>query len=326
MVDVSDDIIVVGESDEGMRLDRFLCTRDIRDDNGDVLSRNAISRAIARGAVRVNDHVVKPHYAVRHGDGIAIARHVRIVTTNLTPCANIAFETLFENKDFIIVNKPAGLVVHPAQCGDKSNTLVHGLIAHYPEIVGIGDDVTRPGIVHRLDRDTSGVMIIARTAEAFATLKVRFKERAMHKTYYAIVHGIPKNTTDVIDFPIARSIRSDRWIALRTQRDPYKGIARTAHTAYRTVYCNGTMSLLRVMPTTGRTHQIRVHMQAIGYPIVGDPLYKIRGVQNSGIARQALHAAVLHFSYHGRQWAFSAPLPEDMNALMTIQSSKLCKT
>ncbi len=318
MEKVVEDSIVVAGDEEGSRLDQFLCVHKLCDTAGHVFSRSAISRAITRGDLQVNHRAVKPHYIVRSGDIVTVAQQMRTVVTQLVSNSAIMYGVLFEDRDFIVINKPAGLVVHPAQCGDESNTLVHGLIARYPEMIGVGDDVTRPGIVHRLDRDTSGVMVVARTAEAFAALKARFKERAVRKTYSAVVHGIPKAPAAVIDFPIARSVRSDRWIALRTRRDPYKGTARAAHTAYRTVRHGGAVSLLKVAPTTGRTHQIRVHLQAIGHPIVGDVLYKIRGVQNVPIARQALHATTLRFTYRRQQWVFSAPLPEDIRGVVAM--------
>jgi 23S rRNA pseudouridine1911/1915/1917 synthase len=228
-------------------------------------------------------------------------------------------EVIFENSDFVVINKPAGLIVHGVRVSDRRRTdaaraaeptLVDWLVFRYPEIKNVGDDpVQRPGIVHRLDKATSGVMIIAKNQASFERLKKLFQEHRMKKTYFALVFGIPKNTKGTIDVPIGikngslkRSIHSDKMAKPSvTEYSVVKKITKDDKVEY---------ALLKVSPKTGRTHQIRVHLASIGHPIVGDALYgkKIK----TAAPRLMLHASVLEFSDdNGNRFVFEAPLPED---------------
>ncbi len=307
--------IIVSNANERERLDRFIATHVLAD--GSVaLSRNAISRAIKKCLVTVNGMCVKSHYRVCVGDRIVVSQEVFRTAKSLVPDKAVVFDTLFVHTSFIVINKPAGLLVHPVHPGDTTQTLVHGLLAHYPEIATVGEDVMRPGIVHRLDRETSGVMVVARTQEAFVCLKRMFQERHIKKTYYAIVYGTLNKQRGTITFPLARSVRGDRWVALRTERDKHKGVIRQALTHYAVLCSNGKMSVVCLQPQTGRTHQIRVHMHAKKCPLVGDTLYKRKDrLLMHKIDRHALHSAQLSFWYGGHLWVFCASIPGDMMVL-----------
>ena len=232
---------------------------------------------------------------------------------------------IFENDDFLVINKPAGLMVHGVRLRSKRRvdgeraiepTLVDWLLARYPEIKNVGDDpVLRPGIVHRLDKATSGVMVVAKTQASFEHLKKLFQEHRMKKTYYAFVSGVPKNKSGSIDAAIGiksgslkRSVHSDK-------------MAKPAITEYSVVKTiegkegkDGEVqqyALLKVNPKTGRTHQIRVHLASIGHPIVGDTLYG-KKKENASAPRLMLHAAALEFlDDTGNRFDFEAPLPKD---------------
>jgi 23S rRNA pseudouridine1911/1915/1917 synthase len=224
-------------------------------------------------------------------------------------------EIIFENKEFLVIDKPAGLMVHAAKISSKYRedeershqpTVVDWLLVNRPEVKDVGDEPSlRPGIVHRLDRATSGVMIIAKTQKSFLHLKRLFQEHRMHKTYFALVHGTPKKEKGTIDAPIGikagtlkRSIHSSK-------------MAKEAVTDYVVENKFKDFSLLKVNPKTGRTHQIRVHLASMGNPIVGDRLYG-RKIQPEFAHRLMLHAAELEFSDdEGNKFSFSAQLPSD---------------
>lgn len=210
----------------------------------------------------------------------------------------LAPEVIYENGNFLAINKPAGLMVHAVKIAEGKKrdretepTLVDWLIKKYPQIKVVGDDpVVRPGIVHRLDKDTSGIMVIAKTQEYFAYLKSLFQKHEIKKTYLAVVRGVPKNREGIIDAPIGitsgslkRSVRS-------------KKMAKEAVTEYRILRAWESGALLRVNPKTGRTHQIRVHLASIGHPIVGDKLYGARkSLQRDVTSRLMLHAVDIEF-------------------------------
>ncbi len=227
-------------------------------------------------------------------------------------------EVIYEDQYLIGVSKPAGLLVHPIRGHLGEQTLVHWLISHYPEIKTVGDDPKeRPGIIHRLDKDTSGVMVVARTQESFEALKKIFQAHEMKKVYFALVHGYVKNDKGIITAPIGiktgsvkRSVHSDK-------------MAKEAITEYKVEkrFTRGKelFTLLKVTPKTGRTHQIRVHFASIGHPVVGDLLYggkKSASWRSNGISRQFLHAYSLELTLPqelgGKRLMLSADLPEDL--------------
>ena len=249
---------------------------------------------------------------------------------------------IYKDRDFLVLDKPAGIVVHrgagakvpilsarkhshdiedPRFCGSGKTgdeigkkTLVDWLVKKYPEVKTIGDDPkNRPGIVHRLDKDTSGGMIVSRTQEAFETLKQLFKERKVEKTYLTLVVGVPEKRLGVISSPIGRSPRQP---TKRAAGEHAHG-SRTASTGYRLLERLGTYSLLEGKPKTGRMHQIRVHLTSIGHPVAGDTLYGGKKAAVKGLNHQFLHASSLGFSYpDGRRWRFEAALPENLDRVL----------
>ena len=220
----------------------------------------------------------------------------------------IPLDILYEDADLIAVNKPPGMTVHPAP-GHPASTLVNALLAHCPDLSGIGG-VRRPGIVHRLDRDTSGVILVAKNDAAHLALARQLKERTVEKTYLALVEGTPKPPRGVIDAPLARDPR-------RRERMAVLEGGREASTSYRVVERFSGVSLLEVKPRTGRTHQIRVHFAAIGHPIVGDVVY---GKRSSLLARQFLHAWRIAFDHPrtGERLTLEAPLAQDLEAALAM--------
>jgi 23S rRNA pseudouridine1911/1915/1917 synthase len=302
-------------ADRDVRLDKFLS------DNKDVdLSRVRIQNLITIGAVTVNDARKKPSYQLRPGDRIKILSLPPSVI--LEPSENIEFDLLYEDNSIVVVNKPPGLVVHPC-AGHHTATLVHGLLSKCTNLSSFSDPI-RPGIVHRLDRDTSGVMVVAKSDRALNSLAHQFKTREVKKRYLALVHGNVRKEKGRLDLPIRRHPvkRKEMHISLLA--------GRMAITEWEvlSVFSLG-FSLLRISPHTGRTHQIRVHMAYMGYPVVGDIVYgygKRWWKQQSSmikealtlVKRQMLHAELLGFVHPDsmRYVEFEVPPPADMACLL----------
>lgn len=222
---------------------------------------------------------------------------------------------IYEEPDFLVINKPAGLIVHPVK--DNEESVVSWLLKSYPEVATVGDDPeNRAGIVHRLDRDTSGVMIIPRTQEAFLFFKNLFQTKTVHKTYMALVYGAPKDAKGTIDKPIGlNSGTVKRTVHVKNAKMVKDAV--TDYEVMRTFEIDGTqVSLMRVSPRTGRTHQIRVHMASINCPIVGDTLYGPKK-QPIKISRQFLHADSIEFpTPRGNRLTVSADMPEELAVLV----------
>lgn len=229
-------------------------------------------------------------------------------------------EVIFSDKDIIVLNKPAGISVHGGH-NVEGETVIDFLIQHFPEVEGVGEDSIRPGIVHRLDRDTSGVLVVARNTHAFEKLKSLFKERRVEKTYLAIVCGAPKNRMGTVSYPIGRDAKNPTRRGAAGGRAKIRG-EREAYTEYHVLKGGKDFSLLEVRPKTGRTHQIRVHMKALGHPIACDHVYggkkvccpRATGARATpeGAGRHMLHAQSLSFSFpEGRKLKFEADPPED---------------
>jgi 23S rRNA pseudouridine1911/1915/1917 synthase len=295
---------IVDEREAGQRLDIFLA-------RASGLSRAQIQRLIEDERVRVAGHPQKPRYPVARGDVI------QLELPPPTPLAlepeAIPLEILYEDDDLLVLNKPAGMVVHPG-AGRTSGTLVHALLAHCQDLPGIGG-VERPGIVHRLDRDTSGVMVVAKSEAAHQSLSAQFKDRVVRKHYLALVHGEVRQETGRIEAAIGRREHDRQRMGVRTRG------GREARTAYRVLGRPAGMTLLDLSLETGRTHQIRVHLAHIGHPVVGDRVYggrRERPLASSDAARagrQLLHAWRLAFR-HPRTDAwleFTVPVPEDFH-------------
>lgn len=300
--------------DLGNRIDTFLAqSKYFKDIVGRELSRTHIARGIRNGGAFFGLASAKPHTKIPKDISLTVLldKFTRAEKT-LTPEPDLPIIIIEETPDFLIINKPAGIQVHPSSTRD-SGTVVHWSIAHYPEIAGVGDPA-RPGIVHRLDRDTSGLLIIARTKKTFTALKKRFKERTVHKRYFAMVYGVPKAKEGIIATPIARSTRGDRQSAALPGRR-VKGIIRPAETVYKVLKTFKNAALIEAEPKTGRTHQIRVHLASIGHPVLGDMLYASRDSRafTPLPARQLLHATSLSFELFGQPYSFTAPIPSDFS-------------
>lgn len=267
-------------ADKKERLDKFLA--------GKVqVSRSQIQKAIKRGEVFVNDKVVTE-------TDFEVSPHDQILSPDfpedkLVP-QNIDLDVVFENEDFVVINKPAGLTVHPG-AGKKQGTLANILISKYPDIKNVGDP-NRPGIVHRLDEDTSGLMLIAKSQKAFDYAKKLFQTRNIEKEYITLVHGEMEKLHDVIDKPLAKDSKRQRMKV---------GEGKEAVTEYTVIANDSSLqfSLLRVKLHTGRMHQIRAHLASIGHPVVGDKLY---GGKIDLINRQFLHAFRLKFQLPDQTW------------------------
>lgn len=232
-------------------------------------------------------------------------------------------DILYEDEDVLVINKPAGLLVH-SNSHTKEKTLVDWAIKKYPEMEGVGEsgkdskgeEILRAGIVHRLDKETSGVMIMTKTQPAFEKLKRQFKAHSIKKIYHAFVYGEMKTSSGVIDRPIGRSNKDFRmWSAQRGAR----GELRDAETHYKLLKKGKGYSFLEVSPKTGRTHQIRVHFKAISYPLVADPIYAPTTENSLGFERLALHSYEVTFKgLNGKAITVKAPYPEDFNKAVAL--------
>lgn len=294
----------------GQRLDAFLTAALAP------LSRAAVQRLVKAGAVTVNETARTPHYALREGDVVVVtSEHTPSVVTPMNaPEAAVPTVTLVDTTpSYIIVEKPAGLVVHP-DGKHTTNTLIQQVVAQFPDIARVGDNPIRPGLVHRLDRDVSGLLVIARTSALFDHLKSEFAARHVQKEYTALVHGRVTQESGTIDFPIGRA-PSGKLVAR-----PKNQTGQVALTEYRVVTYYTGHTLLAVTLRTGRTHQIRVHCQALGHPIVGDTLHRIRHQKPDTfpLHRLFLHATRLGFhDLDGEYHEYSSPLPAELTTYLT---------
>lgn len=274
-------------------------------------SRVTLQREIKAGRIAVNQKHVSPHLVVKTGDIISVTPKPTEECSGPMP----EFKLLQETPDYLVIEKPSGVIVHPAP-GVRGLTLADALLKSHPELAQVGDDPTmRPGIVHRLDKDVSGVMVVARNPATFAFLKSQFQNRAVHKRYIGLVHGIVTRAEGSIDFPIARSSRQGRMVA-RPSGDEH---SREAHTDYEVIRRFGNATLLSLMPRTGRTHQLRVHLKALGHPLVGDPLYG-RKIPSAfaDVHRIFLHAAELTLSLpNGERRTWISPLPKECEEILS---------
>ena len=280
------------------------------------LSRAFVQKLLADGRVTVNGQVLKASYKVQAGDEIIV--HVPPPEPTEVVAEAIPLTIVYEDANLLVVDKPAGMVVHPAY-GHHSGTLVNALLAHCPDLAGIGGE-QRPGIVHRLDKDTSGLLIVAKNDATHHHLQSQFQARLVHKTYLALVEGVPQAAHGIIDAPIGRDPQHRQRMAIATQASRGK---REARTEYRVVECFPHHALVEAEPVTGRTHQIRIHLAFIGHPIVGDRVYGFRK-QRLALSRQFLHAARIAFALpgSGQPVEFTAPLPEDLAAILaTLRQS-----
>jgi 23S rRNA pseudouridine1911/1915/1917 synthase len=279
-------------------------------------TRSQAKQLVDAGKVRVDGVVRKASFGLRAAMRVEVDLPLAPVTT-IEPEA-LPLDVLYEDADLLVIDKPPGMVVHPAP-GARRGTVVNALVHRLGRLEGVGAAL-RPGIVHRLDKDTSGVLVIARTAAALEALARQFRARTLHKRYLALVHGEVRGREGVIDRPIGRDPRERKRMSTRSRQ------GRTALTRYTVLERLRGATLLAVAPETGRTHQIRVHLAAVGHPIVGDAVYggRRRGMRADSAAvlaavpRQALHAESLTFAHpaNGRTMTVTAPLPADLRRVL----------
>jgi len=290
----------VAEAEENQRVDIYLAQRM-------GISRSHAQKIIAAGQVWVNKKIIKANYKVACNDNVE-ALLAEAQPAEIRP-ESIPLDVVYEDDHMIIINKPRGMVVHPA-AGNYSGTLVNALLEHCQDLSGI-NGVIRPGIVHRLDKDTSGVMVVAKNDQSHLNLALQIKERHASRKYIAIVHGNIKEEQGVINAPIGRHPVDRKKMAVVFSN------SKTAITHFRTIERFGNYTVVECKLQTGRTHQIRVHMAHIGHPVVGDPKYGPKK-QFFPIAGRALHSAHLSLAHPvtGETMCFSAPLPADMEMIL----------
>ena len=305
-------IFTVSAEHAGQRLDLFLAERWAQAE-----SRSQVQRIIKAGNVRI-DGLVVSRASTKVGAG-QVVRAVRAVSgpaktsTGIVP-GDMNLNVVYEDNEIALIDKPAGMTVHPG-AGHDSETLVNAAVAHWPRIADVGEP-DRPGVVHRLDRDTSGLLVIALTGEAYSRLSEMILNHEITRIYAALVHGHPESSAGVVDAPIGRDPHH------RTRQAVVED-GRPARTHYHVVSEYEDFSLLEVRLETGRMHQIRVHLDAIGHPVVGDRTYGKRQAHKKTavgkLKRQFLHASKLEFSHPvtGKQVSIASELPEDLQEVIT---------
>ncbi len=331
--------IIITKKNSGERIDKFLSKGFFLNEK---ITRGEIIKNIKVGKILINNKIIKPSYVLKNQDEIKIDIKIKKEKNILKPSRKIKLKIIFQDENIVVIDKPAGLQIHPVKSANadhgaglvksatadhgvgpddnqKENTLVNYLLAEFPEIKTVHDDShdgrMRPGIVHRLDKDTSGAIIIARNQKTFLELKRQFKNKEIEKKYQAIVYGAPNPAEGIIEKPLARSADYRKQVIAGRKT---KTKIREATTFYKTLKTIGNnFALLEVAPKTGRMHQIRVHLTSIGYPIVGDKKYYLKNIKRrEGISRQLLHAASIEFSLFGKKYEFNSPLPEDFEEFM----------
>jgi len=304
--------LIVEKSLPKERLDKFLCEKF------PAASRGALQRLIEEGHVRVNGQTVKPTHHPHAGEQIEV--HWPEARPAEAQPEKIPLDILFEDKSLLVVNKPAGLVVHPA-AGHEEHTLVNALLHHCKgSLSGIGG-VARPGIVHRLDKETSGCLVVAKNDETHIALAEQFSNHEVKKIYHALVCGEPARDSGEIRAAIARHPTHRKRMAVRDDSD-----GRAAHTSYRILERLYAATLMEAQIHTGRTHQIRVHFQFIGHPLVGDETYgakqnaRVKELTNYAAPRVMLHAKNLSFVHPRtkKPMNFEAPLPADFKQALKL--------
>ena len=282
----------------GLRLDKFLGERCPE------LSRTHARQLIEDGFVTANGKAAKPSLKLNPGDKIIVL--IPPAPPSHMEAENIPLKIVYEDADILVVDKPAGLAVHPAP-GHPSHTLVNAVLNYLPELAEDTDSL-RPGIVHRLDKDTSGLILVAKNRVAQANLSEQFKNRVVKKSYLTLVNGKLTPGQGIIEAAIGRDRRHRQRMAVVSN-------GREARTEYRVIKYYGNYTLLEIKPETGRTHQIRVHLSAIGFPVAGDATY---GLKSPRFPRQFLHASRIgfHLPSNGEYVEFSSPLPTDLEQVL----------
>lgn len=291
---------IVNEEDAKIRLDKYLAAQD------EALSRSRIQSLVDEGQILVNGHIQKANYKVKGNDTIVLTmedeRELEV------EAENIPLDIRYEDEDVIVINKPKGMVVHPAN-GNQNGTLVNALLYHCKDLSGI-NGVLRPGIVHRIDKDTTGLLIVAKNDMAHASLSKQLQTKSVNRLYYALVHGVIPHDFGTIDAPIGRDVNDRQKMAVTASN------SKDARTHFKVIERFKEYTLVECRLETGRTHQIRVHMQYIGHPVVGDEKYSYRKTMKTG--GQLLHAHQLTFVHPRTNETITveAPLPTQFKEIL----------
>ena len=300
--------LVVPASLDGVRVDRAVALL------ADV-SRSSVDALVADGRVVVDGRAVTSRSTrLVVGQTLEVDRPDEVAAPGPEPDPGVEFTVVHQDDDIVVVDKPAGLVVHPG-AGHRSGTLVNGLVARFPDLAGlpgqVGSEPDRPGIVHRLDRGTSGLLVVARTPDAYRSLVAQLSDRTVARTYRALVLGSVEGESGVVDAPIGRSVSSPTRMAISRKGKE----ARTRYRVEERYTLPAPTTLVRASLETGRTHQIRVHLSAIGHPVVGDQPYgQGRSLPGATVTRPFLHAFALAFDHPvtGERVSWTSELPEDL--------------
>ncbi len=294
----------IREEDKNKRLDKFLVECLPKK-----FSRSFIQRLISDKKILVNGAIAKSHHKMNTGESIEV--RIPEPTESCIRKEAISLDIIYEDEYLLVVNKPAGMVVHPAP-GNYSGTLVNALLAHCKNLSGIGG-ILKPGIVHRIDKPTSGFLVVAKTDQAHKSLAKQFKDKTVNRVYLALVKGLVQLDNDIIELPIGRHSRDRKKMAVNFVK------SKTAITKYKVLERFKDFTLLELTLGTGRTHQIRVHMSYIGHPLLGDEKYGARG----GLDRPMLHAKTLGFIHPvtKKYVEFNSELPQDMKELISNKHS-----
>lgn len=311
-------IYKVKQSDQDQRLDKFL-TEKLKN-----FSRSKIQKMIKQGQILVDNKKVLAHYQLKANEAISlitqdIEKEKKTYPKEKIPELRIVNETA----DYLIIDKPAGVIVHPTE-SHPNKTLVDAILEKYPGIKSIGEDPSRPGIIHRIDKDVSGLLVVARNQKAFDLIKKQFKEKTIKKEYIALVHKPMERGEGIIDFPIQRSITGKMKALPKTVKEEKQADGKLSITEYEVIKNYINYALLRITIKTGRTHQIRVHLNAIGHPIVGDKLYGSKKIKDKfKLDRIFLHSSLLGFiDLDGKYVEFSLKLPDELKAIRDSLNNK----
>jgi len=312
---VKNDVFRVALNEAGERLDRYL-TQKLPE-----MARSQIQRLIVQEKIKVNGYPAKASYKINRDDHIWV--EIPMPQETVLKAENLPLTVLYEDEDLIVIHKEAGSVVHPG-AGHKKGTLVNALLYHCKNLSGIGG-VLRPGVVHRLDKDTSGVMVFAKSDRAHQGLAKQFKERSIQRYYTALVFGKFQETSGTFSDPIGRHPVQRKKMSTKSRH------GKPALTRWKIIQSFDQMTLVEAILATGRTHQIRVHFSAAGHPVVGDPTYggtrRIQGIVNLHLKRAVqklpallLHAAYLSFTHpvSGKKLSYESPLPERFQTVLAI--------
>lgn len=297
--------LTVAEEDEGMRADKYVS------ENTAGYSREKFRKIFDSGLVLTNGCAVKPSQKVRTGDVIDVT--LPEIIPLKAKAENIPLNIVYEDEDVAVIDKPQGMVVHPAP-GSLTGTLTNALLYHFGSLSSVNGTI-RPGIVHRIDKDTSGLLVVAKNDFAHNALAVQFQAHSLTRAYKAIVHGVLENARGVINAPIGRSAANRKMMDVTLKNNKH------AVTHYTLLNSNTHFSFVRLQLETGRTHQIRVHMKYIGHPVVGDRIYGYNNQTDKLFEGQLLHAYLLGFNHprNGAYIEFESAIPQNFYKIMDIQ-------